>query len=139
MNMPEFWESWEGQWVNEKFPLRVWLGGSHQGAVFLTEPGGQKSHKAAIKLIPGAQSERERVLARARQAAQLSHPHLLRILEVGESQLGGASFVFVVMDFADEDLSQIIPQRALTPTEVTDMLPPILAALLYIHRKGLVH
>jgi len=45
----------------------------------------------------------------------------------------------VVMEFADEDLSQILPQRALSPAEVSEMLPPLLDALSYLHDKGLVH
>jgi TonB family protein len=43
------------------------------------------------------------------------------------------------MEYADEDLSQILPQRALAPAELADMLPPLLDALSYLHGKGLVH
>jgi TonB family protein len=45
----------------------------------------------------------------------------------------------VVTECADEDLSQIIPQRALSPGEAREMLRPVLEALAYLHGKGLVH
>jgi len=48
-------------------------------------------------------------------------------------------FVYVVMEHADEDLAEILPQRALESGEVSDLLPPLLDALAYIHGKGMVH
>ncbi len=43
------------------------------------------------------------------------------------------------MEYAEEDLSQILPQRALTPVEAQDMLGPVVNVLGYLHGKGLVH
>jgi serine/threonine protein kinase len=36
-------------------------------------------------------------------------------------------------------MPQILPQRALTPAEAADFLPPTLDALSYIHKKGFIH
>jgi len=130
------WKTWEGRAVDGKFPLRQWLGGSDHSAVFLTERGSQK---AAIKLIPADSADSDRVLSRWRAAAALSDPHLIRIFEAGRCAQDGKPFLYVAMECADEDLSQILPQRALTPAEVTDLLPPLLDALSYLHGKGLVH
>jgi TonB family protein len=139
MNKPEVWESWEGQWVGGKFPLRVWLGGSEQSAVFATEIPGQKSHKAAVKLIPADAAQAGDALSRWGRAAKLSHPNLLRILGMGRCQLGDAQLLYVVLEHAEEDLSQILPTRALTPEETTELLLPTLDALSYLHSQGLVH
>jgi TonB family protein len=43
------------------------------------------------------------------------------------------------MEAAEENLSQILPERALTPEEVRELLPPVLDALTYLHTKGMVH
>ena len=43
------------------------------------------------------------------------------------------------MECAEEDLSQILPQRPLAAAEVTDLLPPLLDSLSYLHDKGFVH
>jgi TonB family protein len=139
MNKPGTWEAWEGQWLNGKFPLRLWLGGSDQTAVFVTELPGSKSQKAAIKLIPAEAEDADRRIERWGKAAQVSHPHLLRIFEWGRGRLEGTPLLFVVTEYAEEDLSQILPQRALAEAEVTALLPPLVDALSYLHAKGFVH
>jgi TonB family protein len=136
MNNTEAWKTWEGRTVDGKFPLRRWLGGSDHSAVFLTDLGG--SQKAVIKLIP-ASLNADRQLSRWATAAKLSHPHLIRLFEMGRCRFDGTPLLYLVMEYAEEDLSQIIPQRPLTPAEVGDMLPPVLDTLSYLHSKGLVH
>ena len=139
MSKVEVWKTWEGRVVGGKFPLRQWLGGSDHSAVFLTDRQGQSDQKAAIKLIAEVPADAEGQRARWRAAAQLSHPNLIRIYEIGRCQINDTPLLYVVMEFAEEDLSQILPQRPLAPTEVTDLLPPLLDALSYLHGKGLVH
>jgi TonB family protein len=136
MNNTEAWKNWEGRTVDGKFPLRRWLGGSDHSAVFLTDLGG--SQKAVIKLI-AASLNSDRQLSRWAVAAKLSHPHLIRLFEMGRCRFDGTPLLYLVMEYAEEDLSQIIPQRPLTPAEVGDMLPPVLDTLSYLHSKGLVH
>lgn len=137
MSNPEEWKKWEGR-VDGKFPLRQWLGGSDHSAVFLTERPGQPEQKVAIKLI-AADADADRQLSRWRAAVQLSHPHLMRIYDAGRCRLDGTSLLYLVMEYAEEDLSQILPQRALAPAEVTELLPALLDALAYLHSRGFVH
>ena len=132
----ETWTSWVGSVAEGKFPLKQWLGGSDHSAVFLTE---RQSRQAAIKLVPAVGENAEHHLARWRAASQLSHPHLLRVFESGRCQIDGTALVYVVLEYADEDLGQIFPQRALSSAEVADLLPPLLDALTYLDGKGLVH
>ncbi len=139
MSNPGLWKTWAGRTVDGKFPLRQWLGGSDHSAVFLTERPGQPSSKAAIKLISADGPQAERQLSHWAAAAQLSHPHLIRIYESGRFRFDGAPFLYVVMECAEEDLSQILPQRPLAHAEVTELLPPVLDALSYLHSKGFVH
>jgi TonB family protein len=131
--------SWEGRVIEGKFPLRRWLGGSDHSAVFLTEFQGQPSQKVAIKLIPADDSTGESGLCRLKATGNLAHPHLIRTLECGLCQIEESPYLYVVMECADDDLSQILPQRALEPQEVSNLLPPVLDALSYLHRNGFVH
>jgi len=139
MSKPETWKVWEGRVVEGKFPLRQWLGGSDHSAVFLTEMPGQPSQNAAIKFIPVDNGNGEAQLSRLRAASRLSHRHLVRIFETGSTRMDGGTVLYVVMECADDDLSQILPERALQPGEVADLLPPVLDALLYLHKNGFVH
>ena len=134
--MTESWKRWEGQVADGQFHLRQYLGGSDHSAVFQTE---RDSQKAAIKLIAADPDSAETQLSRWRQAAKLSHPHLLQIFQMGRCQLGDMNLLYVVMECAQEDLSQILPQRALTQAEVRDMLGPVLDALGYLHAASFVH
>jgi TonB family protein len=43
------------------------------------------------------------------------------------------------MEYAEENLSQVLPERALTLAETRDVLEPVLKALVFLHAKSLVH
>lgn len=138
--MTETWEQWVGQSVNGKFCLRRYLGGSEYSAVFLTDYDDREPQSAAIKLIAENAPDAERQLDSWRLAATvLSHPHLIQLFQAGRCKIGDVKLVYVVMERADEDLSQIIPQRPLAEAEAIDMLKPALDALAFIHAKGSVH
>jgi TonB family protein len=137
--MTEASKQWEGQIVEGIFPLRQFLGGSDHSAVFLTEYGEGEPQRAVIKLFPADPATADSQLASWEFAAQLSHPNLLRLLNGGRCRLDGSDLLYLVMEYAEEDLSQILPQRALTPEETRDMLGPVLDTLEYLHGKGLVH
>ena len=130
---------WTGRVVDGRFTLIQWLGGSELGAVFLTEVPGEGSRKAAIKLIPADAADAEARMAGWAAASTLSHPHLMRIFHSGRCQIGAARQFYVVTEYADEILSQILLERPLTPAEAAEMLDPLLDALSYLHGKGYVH
>jgi TonB family protein len=139
LEMSEMWKRWEGQVVNGTFHLRQYLGGSKQGAVFLTEHAERKDEKAVIKLIPAEPAGADLQLARWGMASKLVHPHLIRLYHMGRCRLGDVDLLFLVMEYAEENLLQILPQRALTAAEARDMLGPTLEALAYLHHEGFAH
>ncbi len=130
---------WVGRTVDNRFRLLQWLGGSELSGVFLTELGGAGSQKAAIKLIPADAEDAESRLAGWAAASALSHPHLMHLLHHGSCRIQGIPSLFSVTEYAEEVLSQIIPDRPLTPAEVEQLLDPVLDALSYLHARGFVH
>jgi TonB family protein len=139
--MSEAWKRWEGRTVDGRFPLQSYLGSSDHSAVFLTvtQPGGNDSKKAAIKLIPASAVDANHQFLRWKATSELTHPNLIRIFEAGRGELDGTELLYVVMEYAEENLSQILPERALTAEEARGMLAPILRALQFVHDKGFVH
>jgi TonB family protein len=131
------WQQWEGRVINGRFPLRQYLGGTKHSAVYLTEINGSK---AAIKFT---RSDTAGAQARAswwESAGKLSHPHLLQILDTGRWHPEDAEEMqFAVMEYADENLAEILPNRRLTPAEAIAMLLPTLDVLDYLHEHGMVH
>jgi TonB family protein len=133
----ELGKDWVGKVVDKKFPLRQWLGASDHSIVFLTERSGGR--KAAIKLIPAQKVDEDAQLSQWAGMGHLSHPNLMQLFEFGRCQVDGARFLYVVMEFAEENLGEILPVRPLTPSEASEMLFPVAEALGYLHRFGFVH
>jgi hypothetical protein len=133
------WTSLEGSVVNGVYPLHRYLGGSDLSGVFVTESAKRTPPEVAIKLVPVIATPSELQLSRWLTAADLSHPHLLRIFEAGKCEVDGLHYLYAVMEYADQTLSQILDRRALTEDEAREMLIPTLDALGYLHQKGFVH
>ena len=136
--MAETWKQWEGTIVDGKFRLEKFLGGSEHSAVFLSEAGAP-SAKAAIKFVPATPQALDFQASKWEQTARLSHAHLIRLIGSGQCRLGSLDLVYAVMEYAEENLAQILPDRALSPDETRDMLGPVLETLQYLHKNKLAH
>jgi serine/threonine protein kinase len=133
----QVWAQLEGQVVNGSFPLHRCLGSSDHSGVFLTEYAAQNLPRAALKLVPAIPTLAESQLSHW-NAAAVSHPHLIRLFEAGRCQLGGLHYLYVVMEYAEQNLGQLLLHRPLTEVEVREMLPMTLDALAFLHARDLV-
>jgi TonB family protein len=139
MNAAVAQELWKGQIIDGKFPLLEWLGGSTHSAVFRTQLPGSSNQPAAVKLIRADRPDAAQQIAAWRELVTLSHSNLLRVFHAGHCQMSGAPWLYVVMDYAEENVDQVLPVRPLAMAEVGDLLPPVLDVLAFLHSKGLVH
>jgi len=130
---------WAGRVIDGKFTLLKWLGGSDANGVFLTQIELDQPHKAAIRLIPASLTGADAQLAHWKAASSLSHPHVMRLYDTGSCHVDGSRFFYSVTEYAEENLSEILPHRPLTPAEAGEMLDPLLQALSYLHAKGFTH
>ena len=130
---------WVGRVIDGRFTLLQWLGGSESSDVFLTELPDNPTQKAAIKLVPADTVDADAYIAGWAATTTLSHPHLIRLFHTGRCQINSSVLLYAVMEYAEENLSQIIPERPLTPAEAREMLPPVLDALSFLHERSFVH
>ncbi len=137
--MSEVWTQWEGQTIDGAHPLRRCLGVSDHSGVFLTEDPAHSLTDAALKLVPAIPTLAESQLAYWSAAAALSHPRLLRLFSTGRCQLGSLHCLYVVMEYAEQNLAQFLTNRSLSESEVLELLPQTLAGLAFLHSRGLVH
>ena len=137
--MADFWKRCEGRVIEGKYTLQQFLGGTPGSGVFLTGHSGAPVEKAVIKFIPAHPGTAKLHLSQWARAAKLSHPNLLQLLGSGRCSLDGRDLLYVVLEYAEEDLSQILPERALTAEETREMVVPVAEALLYLHGQGLAH
>jgi serine/threonine protein kinase len=135
----EAWQQWENRVVNDVFPLRRFLGGSDHSAVFLSEYKAKNLPEVAIKFMPADALEAKAQLAQWRAAAKHPHPNLVRMFAVGRCQSGGSEFIFVVMEYAEQTLAQLLLERAMSAEEALELLSPTLDALAFLHGSHLVH
>jgi serine/threonine protein kinase len=78
-----------------------------------------------------------RFLQEARAAAQLKHPNVVDVLDMGQDDDGT---VFLVLELLEgETLKALLKRGALAPHEVALLLAPILRAVAAAHAKGVVH
>ena len=137
-SMSDVWTRWQGHVVNGVFPLGRYLGCSDHSGVFLTKSGARRHAEVAVKLVPASRALAELQLPRWKRAGGLAQPHLLPLLEWGGCQLDGLPHLYVIMEYADQTLAQLLLHRALTDDETREMLLPILDALTFLHRQNLV-
>ena len=132
-------KQWDGQLVNGEFRLLQCLERSDDSAVFLVEQHAESQSKTTIRFIEANSKDAGERLQCWEAASKLSHPNLLRILKTGRCQIDGEDFLYALSEFAEENLSQILPQRALTANEARQVLEATVSALTYIHHEGLIH
>src|SRR4030088_3580516 len=136
--MSEVWTRWQGQVIHDVFPLGRYLGCSDHSGVFLTKSAAPGPSDVAIKLIPTDRTRAESLLPQWKRAGRIVHPHLLGWLQSGVCQLDGLPYLYVVMEYADQTLAQLLQRRALTEDEAREMLQPTLDALAFLHGQNLV-
>ncbi len=95
--------------------------------------------RAAIKLVLVGQAQGAELAERWNRAATLSHPHLIRIFAAGTWALADGQMAYFVMEYAEENLAEVLQERPLTTDETREMLEPVADALAYLHGQGLVH
>ena len=139
MNVEALCAGWVGRTIGGRFTLLECLSSSESSAVFLTELTTPEPRKAVIKLVAADGVAADQLLGSWAMATTLSHEHLLRVYHTGQWQLEGIHCVYIVSEFADEVLSEILPTRPLTVDETRELLVLLVDALSWLHAGGFVH
>jgi eukaryotic-like serine/threonine-protein kinase len=120
-----------------RFQVTRQLGRGGMGVVYAAHDP-ELDRNVAIKVLGGSlfdTSGKSRLLAEARTAAKLSHPHVVPIYEVGERD----GDVFVVMELVE---GSVLSQKLATVERWQDILILLLQAgdgLSAVHKAGLAH
>ncbi len=129
-----------GDVIAGKYALEEQLGEGGMGAVFRAR-NTSIDMPVAIKVIR-SDLDRAKLTGRlqqeARAAAQLSHPAIVRVFDVGQTALGDP---FIVMELLrGESLAEALERDGrLTAVRAVQLLLPIADGLAAAHAKGFVH
>jgi predicted Ser/Thr protein kinase len=110
------------------------IGRGGMGRVFRARDE-QRGNLVAVKLLR-ARDLRKRFVAETRAVAALDHPHIIKILEVGECEVGP----FFAMELIEgSSLAEVITQDTPDPVQAVAWLIPVTEAVHYAHVRGIIH
>jgi hypothetical protein len=72
-------------------------------------------------------------------ARDLSHDHLIRLYDSGETEIDGVRFDYAALEHADDDIGEILAGRVLDDDEARAMTLSCGSALAYLHDRSLQH
>lgn len=122
-----------------KYQIAERLGQGGMGSVYASfHP--QLARRVAVKVLPDAISGdarvRQRFMREAQTVAILSHPHIINIFDVDEDQ----GQPYIVMELLEGgSLAARLQKGAIPLNEALDLILPLLDALEYAHRQGVIH
>ena len=121
------------------YRLERLLGRGTMGSVYLARPVSGSDLPVAIKRVPslGTEEDRSRLRREAETMASLSHPNIVRVLDVVDDGDG----IALVMTYADGGTlaDRIRNGKGMCADEVQNALIPIADALAAAHRHGVLH
>ena len=121
-----------------RFELMEQLGYGSFGIVWKAKDT-QLDRTVAVKIPRHAQPDRERTekfLREPRAAAQLKHPNIVSVLEIGSD----GDLIYIVSDFIDGvSLADQLTGRRFTYREAAKLCAKIADALHFAHQKGIIH
>jgi tetratricopeptide (TPR) repeat protein/predicted Ser/Thr protein kinase len=125
----------------DRFVILERLGSGGQGRVYLAyDP--KLARRVAIKLVrPDVDADAQEQLLREAQAlAQLAHPNIVAVHDVGTFASEGEDVVFIVMEYVEgPTLGQWLAESTRTPDEVLARFEECGRGLAHAHAHGIVH
>jgi serine/threonine protein kinase len=118
-----------------KYTLGRLIGQGGAGAVYESSHPLLKRAVAVKLMLSNDADARREFLNEAQTVALLSHPCIINIFDVDEFQ----GQPFMVMELLPGSLADRIAQGPIPLTEAVELLLPLLEALAYAHKQGLIH
>lgn len=122
-----------------RYEVRKEIAIGGMGAVYEaydTRLGRTVALKLMRSLLLSTAEEKARFRTEAEAAAQLDHPHIVPIYEVGE--LGGQPY-FTMKLISGRSLAEHVKDRVPPAEEVVELMIPVARAVEHAHTRGVVH
>ncbi len=131
-----------GAVIGEKYKISRLLGEGGMGAVYEAENTWTRRRVAVKVMRPEYASSPDavqRFLREAQSAAQLDHPNVVSVLDMGRDAATGS--LFIVQEFlVGQDLATLMEERgALEPQAALELILPVMDGLAAAHALGVVH
>jgi eukaryotic-like serine/threonine-protein kinase len=136
----QFWNELEGQVFDGLYPLRRLVRSEGRSAWFETwvETKAGDGRPATISLTESL-TDADEVADRLESAQRLRHANLLSISKVGRARFENTLFVYALMEYTEQSLSDVLRDQPLSKEEAQQVGEALAGALTTIHRQGLFH
>ncbi|TAL33229.1 MAG: GAF domain-containing protein [Spirochaetes bacterium] len=133
--------------INERYLVEDLIGEGGMSVVYRARAVDNPGRLYAIKIVRDADCSHRiedviRFHAEARLVARVSHPGIVKVVEVGEISLDGVTGVpYIVMEYIDgENLHALIKEGArFSVDETLHIVSHLCEALAHVHELGVVH
>lgn len=95
--------------------------------------------KPALVSLTEALNDEEELLARLRAAVAFRHPNVVSVYDARLAWVGETPLVMAAMEPTDENLADVLRERALDAAEARQLLHALLQGLAAIHARRLTH
>lgn len=131
-------DAWIGR-VLKDYRILSRLGRGGMGVVYLAERLSPPAEQVALKLLPldGVQPlVLERFQRECLLASRLHHPHLVQVLDFGQSEL----LHYLVLEYVEgSTLRRLMPSSGLELSQALPWMLAIAQAICYCHDRGVLH
>jgi hypothetical protein len=100
---------------------------------------GPEGNRALVRLLRSDATDAPAAREAWALARDLSHDHLIRVYDCGQTEIDGARFDYAVMEQPDDDIGEILAGRTLEDDEARAMTLATASALDYLHQRSLQH
>lgn len=130
------WTDLEGQELPGGWRLKKLVRPEGRNAWFdATGPDG----RPAVVSLTEALNDEEELLERLRAAAAIRHPNVVQVREARLVWMGDTPVVMAAMEPTEENLAEVLRERALEPAEARLLMDALLQGLAAIHARRLTH
>ncbi len=132
----QFWNEMEGKTVDGRFVLGSLLRTGGRSAWFHTRDDQQRPR---VIVVTESLNDEAILLGNLEAASRVRHPNVVAIETTGQGRIDDKPVVFAVLELTEENLGEVLRERALTPEETKQITESLVAGLSAIHAAGLFH
>jgi eukaryotic-like serine/threonine-protein kinase len=131
------WSDFESRVIDGRYRLGKLVRSEGRVGWFETETGDDR--RPAIISLTESLNDEDTLLERLHAAKTITHPNVMAVLDIGTAELDNTPLVFAVLEHAEENLGDVLRERALGLEETRQVAESLIAGLDAIHAKGLLH
>ena len=135
--MPGGWPDLLRSIIDGKYFLKQFLGEEDAVGVFLADSPDSTAVEVRLEQEGGGQQRSWPELVS--RSAEVPHQYLLRYIAHGEARIDGNQYAFLVSEYVQERLGEVLTTRSLAPDEARFVVESVMNAVDHLHRRGFMH